>query len=93
MRILSLKWELSLGAEYFLKNCKFFSTQMSQPEFVFNERTMGIMGQDAKGNRKYFEKASFSLTLLKHVDAGGQDSGFLCLVKCSITGEDRYHII
>ncbi|XP_073235749.1 uncharacterized protein [Porites lutea] len=62
---------------------------MSQPEFVFNERTMGIMGQDAKGNRKYFEKASFSLTLLKHVDAGGQDSGFLCLVKCSITGEDR----
>lgn len=63
--------------------------QMSQLEFVINDRTMGVMGKDSKGNRKYFEKASFSLTLLKHVYAGGQDSGFLCLVKCSITGEDR----
>ena len=51
---------------------------------------MGVIGKDSKGNRKYFEKASFALTLLKHVNAGGQDSGFLCLVKCSITGEDRY---
>lgn len=65
------------------------SMQMGQPEFVINERTMGIMGKDSKGNRKYYEKASFSITLLKHVDAGGQDSGFLCLVKCSITGQDR----
>jgi len=63
--------------------------QMSPPEFVINERTMGIMGKDSNGNRKYYEKASFSITLLKHVDAGGQDSGFLCLVKCSITGQDR----
>ena len=62
---------------------------MSRPEFVIRERTMGIMGQDSKGNRKYIEKASFSLTLLKHVDGGGQDSGFLCLVKCSITDKDR----
>lgn len=63
---------------------------MSEPEFVIKERTMGVIGKDSKGNRKYFEKASFALTLLKHVNAGGQDSGFLCLVKCSITGEDRY---
>jgi len=67
----------------------FFFIQMSGPEFVINERTMGVMGKDGKGNRKYFEKASFALKLLKHVNAGGQDSGFLCLVKCSITGEDR----
>ena len=63
----------------------------TSPEFVINERTMGIMGKDSNGNRKYYEKATFSITLLKHVDAGGQDSGFLCLVKCSITGQDRYH--
>ena len=63
---------------------------MNEPEFVINERTMGVIGKDCKGNRKYFEEASFALTLLKHVNAGGQDSGFLCLVKCSITGEDRY---
>ena len=65
------------------------SMQIGQTEFVINERTMGIMGKDSKGNRKYYEKASFSIMLLKHVDAGGQDSGFLCLVKCSITGQDR----
>ena len=63
---------------------------MNEPEFVINERTMGVIGKDCKGNRKYFEKASFALTLVKHVNARGQDSGFLCLVKCSITGEDRY---
>jgi len=43
---------------------------MSQPEFVINERTMGVMEKDAKRNRKYFGKASFSLTPLKHVNAG-----------------------
>lgn len=63
---------------------------MTQPEFVINERTMGVMGKDSKGNPKYFEKASFSITLLKHVEAEGQDSGFLSLVKCSITGKDKY---
>ena len=52
---------------------------MTQPEFVINERTMGVMGQDSKGNPKYFEKASFSITLLKHVEAEGQDSGFLVI--------------
>lgn len=67
-----------------------FCLVMTQPEFVINERTMGVTGQDSKGNPKYFEKASFSITLLKHVKAEGQDSGFLSLVKCSITGKDKY---
>lgn len=40
-----------------------FCLVMTQPEFVINERTMGVMGQDSKGNPKYFEKASFSITL------------------------------
>ncbi len=53
---------------------------------------MGVMGKDSHGNQKYFEKASFSMSLLKHVNAGGQDSGFVCLVKCSITGKDRYQL-
>lgn len=70
-----------------------FCLVMTQPEFVINERTMGVMGQDSKGNPKYFEKASFSITLLKHVEAEGQDSGFLSLVKCSITGKDKYVIL
>lgn len=65
---------------------------MNMTEFVINERTMGIMGKDSNGNRKYFERASFSLSLLKHVNAGGQDSGFVCLIKCSITGKDRYQL-
>ena len=63
---------------------------MTQPEFVINERSMGVMGTDSKGNPKYFEKASFSITLLKHVEADVQDSGFLSLVKCAITGKDMY---
>ena len=50
-----------------------FCLVMTQPEFVINERTMGVMGTDSKGNPKYFEKASFSITLLKHVEAAGQD--------------------
>jgi len=35
------------------------------------------------------ERASFAVSLLKHVEAGGQDSGFLALVNCSITGRDK----
>lgn len=50
---------------------------------------MGIKGKDSKENPKYFEKASFSITLLKHVEAEEQDSGFLSLVKCT-TGKDKY---
>ena len=40
------------------------SMQMGQPEFVIKERTMGIMGKDSKGNRKHYEKASFSKLLV-----------------------------
>ena len=67
-----------------------FCLVMTQPEFVINERTMTVMGKDLKGNPKYFEKASFSITLLRHVEVEGQDSGFLSLVKSSITGKDKY---
>lgn len=63
---------------------------MTPPEFVINERSMGIMGKDSKGNKKYFERASFSIALLKHVEAEGQDSGFLSRVKCAKTGKDNY---
>ena len=67
-----------------------FCLVVIQPEFVINERTMGVMAKDLKGNLKYFEKASFSITLVKHVETESQDSGFLSLVKCSITGKDKY---
>ena len=67
-----------------------FCLVMTQPEFVMNDRTMRVMGKDSKGNPKYFERASFSISLLKHVEAEGQDSHFLSLVKCSITGKDKY---
>ena len=63
---------------------------MPQPEFAINERNMGVIGKDSYGNPKYIEKASFSITLPKHVEAEGQGSGFLSLVKCSITGKDKY---
>ena len=29
---------------------------------MVNERSMGVMGKDGKGNPKYFEKASLSIT-------------------------------
>ena len=64
---------------------------MGDPEFGIRERTMGVMGTDSKGDPKYFERGSFALSILKHVEAnGGQDSGFLCVVKCSIIDEDKY---
>ena len=50
-----------------------FCLVMTQPEFVINERTMTVMGKDLKGNPKYFEKASFSITLLRHVEVEGQE--------------------
>ena len=57
-------------------------------EFVVNEKDMGINSEGKNGRVEYVEKASFSLEILKHIDAG-QQSGFLCKVYCSLREESR----
>lgn len=56
-------------------------------DFVVNEKDMGLNVEGQNGI-EYVEKASFSLELLKHVDAG-QQSGFLCRVYCSLREESK----
>lgn len=52
-------------------------------DFVVNEKDMGINSEGKNGRVEYVENASFSLEMLKHIDAGPQ-SGFLCRVYCSL---------
>jgi hypothetical protein len=58
-------------------------------EFVVNERDMGVNVLKRKsGETEYVEKASFSLELSKHIEAG-QNSGFLANVHCSLREETK----
>ena len=43
---------------------------VSAYEFVVNEKDMGINSEGKNGRVEYVEKASFSLEILKHIDAG-----------------------
>ena len=61
---------------------------VSAYEFVVKEKDMGINSEGKNGRVEYVEKASFSLEILKHIDAGPQ-SGFLCKVYCSLREESR----
>ena len=44
--------------------------------FVINAKDMGINAEGKNGRRDYVENASFSMKILKHINAGPQ-SGFL----------------
>lgn len=55
---------------------------------VINERDMGLNLEVKNGKSEYVEKASFSLEIVKHIDAGPQ-SGFLCTVNCFLCNESR----
>lgn len=57
-------------------------------DFVVNDKDMGINTEGKNGRIEYVERASFSLELLKHVDAG-QQSGFVCRVYCSLREESK----
>ena len=58
-------------------------------DFVMREKDFGIEIRDKTGRVEYVERATFSIELLKHVDAG-LDSGFLCRIYCSLREQDRY---
>ena len=60
----------------------------SDYEFEIQEKTMGIRVRRKNGESEYVEKTSFSMSLLKHIDAG-DDSGFQCRVYCSLREESR----
>jgi len=57
-------------------------------DFVINEKDMGINVPGKNGRDEYVEKASFSIELLKHIEAG-DDSGFTCKVYCSLREESK----
>ena len=59
-----------------------------EPTFVLREKDFGVEIRNKNGIVSYVEKATFSIELLKHVDAG-QDSGFLCKIYCSLREQDR----
>ena len=56
--------------------------------FVINAKDMGINAEGKNGRVDYVEKASFSMEILKHIDAGPH-SGFLCKVYCSLREDSR----
>lgn len=57
-------------------------------DVVVNEKDMGIYSEGKNGRVEYVEKASFSLEMLKHIDAGPQ-SGFMCRVYCSLREDSK----
>lgn len=58
-------------------------------DFVMREKDFGIENTDKNGRVVYVEKGTFSIEILKHIDAGG-DSGFLCEIYCSLREQSRY---
>ena len=56
--------------------------------FVMRENDFGIEMRDKNGRVEYMERATFSIELSKHVDAG-PDSGFLCRIYCSLKEQSR----
>ena len=61
----------------------------SEYDFVIREKDIGMNVEGRNGRTEYVEKASFALELLKHIDAGPQNSGFVVRVKCSLREETR----
>lgn len=57
-------------------------------DFVVNARDMGVNVEGKNGRVEYIERASFSMELMKYVEAG-QHSGFLCEVSCSLREETK----
>ena len=57
-------------------------------DFVINAKDMGINVEGKNGRVEYVEKATFSMEILKHIDAGSQ-SGFQCKVYCSLREDSR----
>lgn len=57
-------------------------------DVIVNEKDMGIKSEGKNRRVEYVEKASFSLEMLKHIDAGPQ-SGFLCRVYCSLREDSK----
>jgi hypothetical protein len=53
------------------------------------EKDFGIENTDKNGRVVHVEKGTFSIEILKHIDAGG-DSGFLCEIYCSLREQSRY---
>ena len=43
---------------------------MAAYDFVINAKDMGINAEGKNGRIDYVEKASFSMEILKHIDAG-----------------------
>lgn len=51
-------------------------------EFVIKENGLGV-NIIGKNGGEYMEKATFSIELLKYIEAG-DDSGFVCKVYCAL---------
>ena len=58
-------------------------------ELSIREKDMGITIEGKNGRPNYVEKASFSLELLQHIDAGPETSRFVARVTCSLQEESR----
>lgn len=57
----------------------------SKYDFVISEKDIGInVSQGRNGSTEYIKKVSFSIQLVKHIDAGHHSSGFLVKVYCSL---------
>ena len=57
-------------------------------DFVVDENIIGINHTNKNGSTEYEEKATFSIDLKKHIDAGA-NSGFTAKVYCSLREESR----
>ena len=57
--------------------------------FVVREKDFGVEIKNKSGILEYGEKATFSIELLKHIEAG-DDSGFVCKIYCSLREQSRY---
>ena len=76
-----------IRAKYPVNNC---SSKLTSKEAASRENTkdMDINVQGKNARVEYMEKGSFSMELLKHIDAASQ-SGFQCKVYCSLREDSR----
>lgn len=75
-----IKAEVLLGAERI--------SNMSEHDFIIKSNSMEINKSSKDGKVEYIEKASFSMQLLKHIDAG-VNSGFVTEVYCSMREQSK----
>ena len=52
--------------------------------FVIREKDFGVEIKNKSGILEYVEKATFSIKLFNHIEAG-DDSGFVCKIYCSLS--------